>query len=69
MEKKSYGKCEDCKIATAVIKYSDEPVSALTHGMSIEYICRPCYIKRIEQAIIDLKKNLEIQKALNEGKN
>ena len=66
MVDKSYGVCEDCKIKTAVIKFSDEPVFAVTHGIGVTYICRPCFIKRIEQAILDLKKNLEIQKALVE---
>ena len=61
---KSYGVCEDCRTGTATIKYSDEPVFALTHDTGVTYICRLCFIKRIKQAILDLQKNLKIQETL-----
>lgn len=56
--------CEDCKKNKSVIKYSDEPFMALTHGWGIIYICRPCFIKRIEKHIENCQKQLKEQKEL-----
>ena len=56
--------CKDCKKRKAVVKYSDEPVFAMTHGWGVTNICRQCYIKRIEDGIKQSKENLNKQKRL-----
>lgn len=57
-------KCEDCKKREGIIRYSDEPMLALTHGWCIEHICRQCYIKRMEADMKRCKKGIEEQKRL-----
>jgi len=55
--------CEDCKKNKAVLQYSDEPLLTLTHGWGGRWICRPCFIKRIEKHIVDCRKQLKEEKA------
>jgi len=57
-------KCQDCKKRDAVVKYSDEPTFALTHGCGIVCICRECFIARIRDAIKALQENLRKQRAI-----
>lgn len=57
-------KCEDCKKRKGIIYYSSEPFMTLTHGWGGIYICRQCFIKRIENHLKDCKKQLKEQKAL-----
>lgn len=61
--------CIDCKKREGIVKYSDEPIFALTHGFGISLICRECYIKRISKTIANMKINLEAQKRLLKKEN
>ena len=55
--------CYDCKEHEGILLYSDTPMMAITHGYGVR-ICRCCYVKRIEKAVIKAQKNLEKQKQL-----
>ena len=52
-------KCEDCKKRKATIKFSNEPMLALTHGWGTIDICKPCYIIRIENHVKECKQQLK----------
>lgn len=56
--------CEDCRAMPSVINYSDEPIFSLTHGWGIIYLCRACFIKRMEKHLEQTKKGIEEQKRL-----
>jgi len=53
--------CADCKEHEATITFSDSTTSYI-HGWSIK-ICRCCYVKRIEKALLDIQENYEREKA------
>jgi len=57
-------KCQDCEKRKGIIKFSEEPVFAMTHGFGTMVICRQCYIKRIESELRRIRKNLKHQKEL-----
>lgn len=57
-------KCQKCNKREYQIKYSDEPVYALTHDIGITYLCRECYINLIEEKLKDINLNLKKQKDL-----
>jgi hypothetical protein len=56
--------CEDCKKRKAIIEFSNEPFLAISHGWGITYLCRECYIKRVEKHLKDVQENLGKQKLL-----
>ena len=56
--------CQDCKQRPFKVKFSEEPVFAMTHGFDGTKICRQCYIKRIEEELIVIQTNLKQQKDL-----
>lgn len=64
MKKISLGKCKDCQKRKARVRYSDEPIYALTHGFGITNICRQCYIARMQSALKGLKKGIKEQREL-----
>ncbi len=55
-------KCEDCKEREGIIEFC-ESVTDYTHGFK-QYICRQCYVKRIEVALKNTQDNLDKQKKL-----
>lgn len=56
--------CEICKKRKAVIRFSEEPVFAMTHGVGVTNMCRQCYLKELEDTKSDLEENIQIQKKL-----
>lgn len=66
---KDLGICEDCKIHTASLRYSDEPIFAISHGFSMRHICQCCYVKRIRRTYKKVGANLiKQEKALKKHK-
>ena len=57
-------KCVDCKKKKGIIQFSSEPIYAVTHGFKGIFICRRCYIKRIEEELKKINKNLKSQKTM-----
>lgn len=56
--------CHDCGKKEYKIKFAEEPIFALTHGFGTVFLCRQCYINRIETEIKVIQKNLEKEKKL-----
>ena len=61
--------CEECSLREATIPFAREPTFALTHGFGIKNICRPCFIKKIEEELERIKENLKKQKELLNKEN
>lgn len=57
-------KCELCNKRKGIIRYSDEPVFAMTHGFAVTTICRQCYIIKLEAAKKGIEENIQKQKRL-----
>ena len=57
-------KCLDCNEKEGEVNFSEEPMFAITHNQMIKFICRGCYIKRIEDSLQAIQLNLKQQKQL-----
>lgn len=55
-------KCETCKEREAIVEYCDSWLS-YSHGYKT-WLCRQCYIKKIEKIIRTAQDNLKEQKKL-----
>ena len=60
-KKEDLGICKDCNKHKATVKFSDEPMFALTHGFGVQYLCQCCYVKRIRDEYKNIGRNLKTQ--------
>jgi hypothetical protein len=66
IEKSNKNLCEDCRKNEAKLKFANEPMFALTHGVGLHQICRTCFIKKLRKQLKAIRGQIREQRKLIE---